>query len=159
MTLRNPPDLRAIFSGGSPGQVVIQITNYCNAAGRLGWTVKRLRFVNNAALEPFSLSAPVREEEDGSYWDIVAKKNAEDPVEAAALTMQREEIFRALSTLPSRERAVVRMRFGLDDGCPRTLKDVGKHFGVSRERIRQIETKSLRRLRHPKVSDGLRDYL
>jgi RNA polymerase primary sigma factor len=89
----------------------------------------------------------------------VAKKNAEDPVEAAALTMQRKEIFRALSALPSRKRAVVMMRFGLADGCPQTLEDVGKYFGISRERVRQIETRTLRWLRSPKVSAGLRDYL
>jgi RNA polymerase primary sigma factor len=128
-------------------------------AGSLGWTVERLGFLGGAACEPVSLDTPVGEEEDGSLGVLVADSKAEDPMEAAALTMLREAINRALSPLPSRDRQMVRMRFGLDDGCPRALKDVGRHFGVSRERVRQIETRALCWLRSPGVSAKLRDYL
>jgi RNA polymerase primary sigma factor len=128
-------------------------------AGSLGWTVERIRFVGGAARKTVSLNVPASEEEDSFLWNFVADRNAEDPVEAVALKMLREAINYALSSLPSRSREVVRMRFGLDDGCPRTLKDVGRHFGVSRERVRQIETRTLCWLRNPKVSAKLRDYL
>ncbi|MDR2784302.1 MAG: sigma-70 family RNA polymerase sigma factor [Treponema sp.] len=128
-------------------------------AGSLGWETRQVAFVKNAAREHVSLDTPAGGEEDAPPMNTVANENAEDPMEAAALTMLREDIDRVLSPLPSRDRKVVRMRFGLDDGCPRTLKDVGKHFGVSRERVRQIETKTLHHLRNPKVSAGLRDYL
>jgi RNA polymerase primary sigma factor len=128
-------------------------------AGSLGWTVAQLRFVNDAAREPVSLDTPIGEEGDASIGDLAADRNAEDPVEAAALALLRRDIDRILSPLPARERKVMRMRFGLDDGCPRTLKDVGKRFGVSRERVRQLEISALRRLRGSKASAGLRDYL
>jgi RNA polymerase primary sigma factor len=127
-------------------------------AGRLGWTVERLRFAGNAAREPVSLDTPL-DGEDVSLGDMVTDRNAEDPMEAAALAMLREGINRALSPLTSKDREVLRMRFGLDDGCPRTLKDVGRHFGVSRERVRQIEVRAMDRLRNPRVKAGLRDYL
>ncbi|MDR2786344.1 MAG: sigma-70 family RNA polymerase sigma factor [Treponema sp.] len=134
--------------------------NDAEIAGSLGWETRQVAFVKKAAQEPGRLNTPAGgEEEDGSLWDIVADRNAEDPMEAAFLTMMRESINRAFSPMPSKEQDMARMRFGLDDGCPRTLKDVGKHFGVSRERVRQIETKTLRWLRSPKVSAGLRDYL
>jgi RNA polymerase primary sigma factor len=127
-------------------------------AGRLGWTVEQIRFAGNVAREPVSLDTPLGEE-DVSLGDMVTDRNAKDPMEAAALAMLREGINRALSPLPSKDREVLRMRFGLDDGCPRTLKDVGRHFGVSRERVRQIEARTMDRLRNPRVKAGLRDYL
>jgi RNA polymerase primary sigma factor len=128
-------------------------------AGSLGWTVTQLGFVNEAAREPVGLDAPAGEGEDASLLNRVANRNAEDPVEAAALVMLRKDIDRILSPLPARDRKVMRMRFGLDDGCPRTLKDVGKRLGVSRERVRQIEVNALCRLRRSQASAGLRDYL
>jgi RNA polymerase primary sigma factor len=128
-------------------------------AGRLGWTVERVRFVKDAAPEPSSLGTPVGEEEDASLGDLVAIINAEEPLEAVTRTMLQEDIVRTFSPLPSRDNKIMRMRYGLDDGCPRTLEDVGKHFGISRERVRQIETRTLRWLRSPKVSGRLRDYL
>ncbi|MDR2049040.1 MAG: sigma-70 family RNA polymerase sigma factor [Treponema sp.] len=131
--------------------------NKAEIAGSLGWTVEQLGFAGGAAREPVSLDTDG--EEGGSFWDHVADGNAEDPVETAALAMLREAITRALSPLPSRDRDVVRMRFGLNDGCSRTLKDVGRHFNISRERVRQIEKRTLCWLRNPKVSAGLRDYM
>jgi RNA polymerase primary sigma factor len=128
-------------------------------AGVLGWETRRVAAVKNADKQPVRLNIPAGDKGDAPLVSLVADKNAEDPVEAAAFAMFQEEIARALATLPSRDRKVVRMRYGLDDGCPQTMENVGKHLGVSRERVRQIEVKALRRLRLPKVSAGLRDYL
>jgi RNA polymerase primary sigma factor len=128
-------------------------------AGSLGWETRQVAFVKNAAQEPASLNTPAGEKENKSRWAIVADRNAEDPVEAVTFAMLKEEIVRALSILPVRDRGVMRMRYGLDDGCPRTLEDVGKHFGISRERVRQIETNALRWLGCREVSGRLRDYL
>jgi RNA polymerase primary sigma factor len=128
-------------------------------AGSLGWETRQVTFAKNAAREPASLDAPTGGEEDASLVGMVADKNAEDPVETAAFAMLREEIARLLSTLPVRARKVVKMRFGLDDGCPQTLEDVGRYLKVSRERVRQIEVNTLRRLRRPNVSGRLKEYL
>jgi RNA polymerase primary sigma factor len=128
-------------------------------AASLGWTVDQVRAVEDAAREPVSLDTPAGEEGGASLGDLAADRNAEDPMEAAARAMLREAIDQALAPLPLRDRKVLRMRSGLDDGCPRTLKDVGSHLGVSRERVRQIEARTLRYLRSPKVSAKLRDYL
>jgi RNA polymerase primary sigma factor len=128
-------------------------------AGSLGWETRQVVFIKNAALKPVSLDTPASEEEDAPLASVVADKNAEDPVDAAVAALLREEIARVLSILPARERNMVRMRFGLDDGCPQTLEDVSRCFKVSRERVRQIEVNILRRLRHPEVSGRLREYL
>jgi RNA polymerase primary sigma factor len=128
-------------------------------AGILGWETRKVAFVKNAAREPVSLDTPTGEEEDEPLAGMVADKNAEDPMEAAASAMLREEFVRVLSTLPVRVQKMMRMRFGLDDGCPQTLEDVGRYFKVSRERVRQIEANTLRWLRRPEVSGRLREYL
>jgi RNA polymerase primary sigma factor len=128
-------------------------------AGRLGWTVEQVRFVMNAAREPRSLDEPAGDEDDSSVVDSVDDKNAEDPAARAVQTLLREAIAEALSTIPAREREVIRMRFGLDGGCSRTLEEVGRHINISRERVRQLEVNALRRLRRPKYSHKLKEYL
>jgi RNA polymerase primary sigma factor len=128
-------------------------------ARALGWTAGQVNFVMNAAREPVSLDAPTGDGEETSLRDFVGDKNVEDPASRAVQTLLGEALAKALSRFPSRERELIKMRFGLDDGCSRTLEDTGKYFGVSRERVRQIETRMLCQLRNPKVSAGLRDYL
>jgi RNA polymerase primary sigma factor len=128
-------------------------------AGVLGWETRQVAAVKNADKQPVRLNMPTGDKGDAPLVSLVADKNVEDPVEAATFAMLQEEIARALATLPVRDRKVVRMRYGLDDGCPQTMEDVGKHLGVSRERVRQIEVKALCRLRLSKLSAGLRDYL
>jgi RNA polymerase primary sigma factor len=125
----------------------------------LGWETRQVAFVKNAAREPVSLDTPVGEEADAPLASMVADKSAEDPVKAAASAMLREEIARTLSPLPVRVRNIIRMRFGLDDGCAQSLEDVGRRFNVSRERVRQIEVNTRRWLRRPEVGGRLRDYL
>jgi RNA polymerase primary sigma factor len=127
-------------------------------ARALGWTAGQVNFALCAVQEPVSLDAPAGDEEGSSFFDFVEDKNAEDPAARAEQTMLREAVARALSRLPSRERELIRMRFGLDGGCPQTLEDTGRYFNVSRERARQMEIKALRRLSRPAVSAGLRDY-
>jgi RNA polymerase primary sigma factor len=119
----------------------------------------RVRDIQRIALEPVSLETPVGEEDDSSLGDFVEDPSAIAPATAAARALLTEAIEEALEELSDRERAVVRLRFGLDDGQVRTLEEVGKEFGVTRERIRQIESKTLAKLRHPTRSQRLRDYL
>jgi RNA polymerase primary sigma factor len=128
-------------------------------ARALGWTAGQVNFVMNAAQEPVSLDAPAGDEEETSLQDFVGDKNAEDPASRAVQTLLGEAVTGAVSKLPARERELIRMRFGLDGGCFRTLEDAGRRLKVSREGARQLEVKALRRLRNPKVSVGLRDYL
>ena len=109
--------------------------------------------------EPLSLSSPIGEEEDAQLGDFVEDKEAIAPSEAASLTMLHTEVEDVLDTLTPRERRVLQLRFGLVDGQQRTLEEVGKRFGVTRERIRQIEGKALRKLRHPSRSKRLVDFL
>jgi RNA polymerase primary sigma factor len=128
-------------------------------AERLGWTAQRVKSVKNVAREPISLETPIGEEEDSLLGDFIEDKDVENPANLTAFTLLQEQLSMVLSTLPAREQEVLKMRFGLDDGYSLTLEEVGLYFNVTRERIRQIEAKALRRLRHPKRSRRLKDYL
>jgi len=128
-------------------------------ANRLGWSVIRVKSVKNVAREPISLETPIGEEEDSLLGDFIEDKDVENPAHQTAFTLLQEQLGDVLSTLPEREQEVLRMRFGLEDGYSLTLEEVGLYFNVTRERIRQIEAKALRRLRHPKRSRRLKDYL
>ncbi|MCX7787776.1 MAG: RNA polymerase sigma factor RpoD [Spirochaetes bacterium] len=128
-------------------------------AERLGWSVSRVKSVKNVAREPISLETPIGEEEDSLLGDFIEDKDVENPSTQTAFTLLQEQLREVLSTLPPREQEVLKMRFGLDDGYSLTLEEVGLYFNVTRERIRQIEAKALRRLRHPKRSRRLKDYL
>ncbi|MDR2516544.1 MAG: RNA polymerase sigma factor RpoD [Spirochaetaceae bacterium] len=128
-------------------------------AARLGWGSQRVKSVKNVAREPISLETPIGEEEDSSLGDFIEDKDVENPSNQTAFILLQEQVASVLSTLPAREQEVLKMRFGLDDGYSLTLEEVGLYFNVTRERIRQIEAKALRRLRHPKRSRRLKDYL
>ncbi len=128
-------------------------------AEELGMSVDKVREVLRVAQEPVSLETPIGEEEDSHLGDFIPDEDAPVPAEAASHTLLREQLSDVLSTLTPREEKVLRLRFGLEDGRPRTLEEVGKEFNVTRERIRQIEAKALRKLRHPSRSKRLRDFL
>ncbi|MCB1319968.1 MAG: RNA polymerase sigma factor RpoD [Leptospiraceae bacterium] len=128
-------------------------------AERLGWPVARVKSVKNVAREPISLEVPVGSEEDSELGDFIPDTEVESPMNATASRLLAEQIKTVLNTLPAREQKVLRMRFGLDDGYSHTLEEVGYVFQVTRERIRQIEAKALRRLRHPSRSRKLKDYI
>ena len=128
-------------------------------ADRLGWPVAKVKAVKNVAREPISLETPVGEEEDSLLGDFIEDKDVDSPANTAAHRLLNEQINSVLNTLPAREQKVIRMRFGLDDGYSHTLEEVGYVFKVTRERIRQIEAKALRRLRHPTRARKLKDYL
>ncbi|GAA0763699.1 MULTISPECIES: RNA polymerase sigma factor RpoD [Clostridium] len=121
--------------------------------------VDKVREIQKIAQEPVSLETPIGEEEDSHLGDFIPDDDALAPAEAAAFTMLKEQLINVLDTLTPREEKVLRLRFGLDDGRARTLEEVGKEFNVTRERIRQIEAKALRKLRHPSRSKKLKDYL
>lgn len=121
--------------------------------------VDKVREIMKIAQEPVSLETPIGEEEDSHLGDFIPDDDAPAPAEAAAFTLLKEQLMDVLDTLTSREEKVLRLRFGLDDGRARTLEEVGKVFNVTRERIRQIEAKALRKLRHPSRSKKLKDYL
>lgn len=121
--------------------------------------VERVREILKISQEPVSLETPIGEEEDSHLGDFIQDENVPVPADAAAFTLLKEQLVEVLSTLTEREQKVLRLRFGLDDGRARTLEEVGKEFKVTRERIRQIEAKALRKLRHPSRSRKLRDYL
>jgi RNA polymerase primary sigma factor len=121
--------------------------------------VEKVREIMKIAQEPVSLETPIGEEEDSHLGDFIPDDEAPAPAEAAAFTMLKEQLINVLDTLTPREEKVLRLRFGLDDGRARTLEEVGKEFNVTRERIRQIEAKALRKLRHPSRSKKLKDYL
>ena len=120
---------------------------------------EKVREIMKIAQEPVSLETPIGEEEDSHLGDFIPDDDALAPAEAAAFTMLKEQLISVLDTLTPREEKVLRLRFGLDDGRARTLEEVGKEFNVTRERIRQIEAKALRKLRHPSRSKKLKDYL
>ncbi len=128
-------------------------------ADRLGWSLTRLKSVKNVAREPISLETPIGEEEDSLLGDFIEDKDVENPSSQTAFTLLQEQLTDVLTTLPPREQEVLKMRFGLEDGYSLTLEEVGLYFNVTRERIRQIEAKALRRLRHPTRSRRLKDYL
>ena len=121
--------------------------------------VERVREILKISQEPVSLETPIGEEEDSHLGDFIQDENVPVPADAAAFTLLKEQLVEVLSTLTEREQKVLRLRFGLDDGRARTLEEVGKVFNVTRERIRQIEAKALRKLRHPSRSRKLRDYI
>ncbi len=128
-------------------------------AQQLGWPVARVKQVKNVAREPISLETPIGEEEDSSLGDFIEDKEVENPATQTSYKLLQEQLRQVLNTLPAREQEVLKMRFGLDDGYSLTLEEVGLYFNVTRERIRQIEAKALRRLRHPRRANGLRDYI
>lgn len=128
-------------------------------AKELNLPVERVREIQKISQEPVSLETPIGEEEDSHLGDFIQDDNVPVPAEAAAFTLLKEQLVDVLSTLTEREQKVLRLRFGLDDGRARTLEEVGKEFNVTRERIRQIEAKALRKLRHPSRSRKLKDYL
>ena len=128
-------------------------------AKHMNMPVDRVREIQKISLEPVSLETPIGEEEDSHLGDFIQDDNVPVPVEAAAFTLLREQLEEVLSTLTEREQKVLKLRFGLEDGRARTLEEVGKEFKVTRERIRQIEAKALRKLRHPSRSRKLKDYL
>ena len=121
--------------------------------------VEKVREIMKISQEPVSLETPVGEEEDSHIGDFIADENAPAPSERAAYTLLKEQLLEVLETLTPREQKVLKLRFGLEDGRARTLEEVGKEFNVTRERIRQIEAKALRKLRHPSRSKKLRDYI
>ncbi|NLL80030.1 MAG: RNA polymerase sigma factor RpoD [Clostridiales bacterium] len=128
-------------------------------AEEMNMPVERVREILKISQEPVSLETPIGEEEDSHLGDFIQDDNVPVPADAAAFTLLKEQLVEALSTLTDREQKVLRLRFGLDDGRARTLEEVGKEFSVTRERIRQIEAKALRKLRHPSRSRKLKDYL
>ena len=128
-------------------------------AEEMNMPVDRVREILNISQEPVSLETPIGEEEDSHLGDFIQDDNVPVPADAAAFTLLKEQLVEVLGTLTEREQKVLRLRFGLDDGRARTLEEVGKEFNVTRERIRQIEAKALRKLRHPSRSRKLKDYL
>ncbi|MBR1742013.1 MAG: RNA polymerase sigma factor RpoD [Lachnospiraceae bacterium] len=128
-------------------------------AKEMNLPVDRVREIQKISLEPVSLETPIGEEEDSHLGDFIQDDNVPVPAEAAAFTLLREQLEEVLGTLTEREQKVLKLRFGLEDGRARTLEEVGKEFQVTRERIRQIEAKALRKLRHPSRSRKLKDYL
>jgi len=128
-------------------------------AKEMNMPVEKVREIMKISQEPVSLETPIGEEEDSHLGDFIPDDDAPAPSEAAAFTLLKEQLIDVLNTLTPREEKVLRLRFGLDDGRARTLEEVGKEFNVTRERIRQIEAKALRKLRHPSRSKKLKDYL
>ena len=122
-------------------------------------TAEKVREIQKISQEPVSIDMPIGEEEDSNLGDFIEDQKALAPADAASHQMLKEQMERVLGQLSDRERNVLELRFGLEDGRARTLEEVGKAFGVTRERIRQIEAKALRKLRHPTKSRQLRDYL
>jgi RNA polymerase primary sigma factor len=125
----------------------------------MGLPVEKVREILKIAQEPVSLETPIGEEEDSHLGDFIPDEDASEPAEAASYTLLREQLSEVLGTLTPREEKVLRLRFGIEDGRTRTLEEVGKEFSVTRERIRQIEAKALRKLRHPSRSKKLKDFL
>ena len=128
-------------------------------AERLGLTAEKVREIMKIAQDPVSLETPIGEEEDSHLGDFVEDNDSPAPSDSASYSLLREQLCNILKTLTPREEQVIKLRFGLEDGRPRTLEEVGKQFKITRERIRQIEAKALRKLRHPSRSKTLKDYL
>ena len=128
-------------------------------AEKMGVTEERVREIQKIAQDPVSLETPIGEEEDSHLGDFIEDEKTTTPSDSVAVTMLKEQLLGVLDTLTPREEKVLRLRYGIDDGKPRTLEEVGKEFNVTRERIRQIEAKALRKLRHPSRSKKLKDFL
>lgn len=128
-------------------------------AERLGWTVQRVKSAKSVAREPISLETPVGEEEDSLLGDFIDDKDAENPAVQTSFKILQEKLREALSSLNPREQEVLKMRYGLEDGYSLTLEEVGLYFDVTRERIRQIEAKALKRLKHPRRKAILKDFI
>ena len=128
-------------------------------AREMGISEEKVREIIKVAQEPVSLETPIGEEEDSHLGDFIPDEDASEPSEAASFSLLREQLEEVLDTLAPREKKVLELRFGIVDGRTRTLEEVGKEFNVTRERIRQIEAKALRKLRHPSRSKKLRDFL
>jgi RNA polymerase primary sigma factor len=128
-------------------------------AKKMKFSPEKVREIMKISQEPVSLETPIGEEEDSHLGDFIEDSEVEAPSDAASFTMLQEQLQEVLNTLNDRERKVIQLRFGLQDGHPRTLEEVGREFGVTRERIRQIESKTLGKLRHPNRSGVLRDFL
>ena len=128
-------------------------------AAEMNMPVDKVREILKIAQEPVSLETPIGEEEDSHLGDFIPDEGASEPSEAASFTLLKEQLMDVLSTLTPREEKVLKLRFGIEDGRTRTLEEVGKEFNVTRERIRQIEAKALRKLRHPSRSKKLKDFL
>ena len=128
-------------------------------AERMGMTVEKVREIQKISQEPVSLEKPIGEEEDSHLGDFIPDDDAMSPADQVAYTLLKEQLFDAMKGLTAREEKVLRLRFGLDDGRQRTLEEVGKEFNVTRERIRQIEAKALRKLRHPSRAKKLKEFL
>ena len=128
-------------------------------AEEMAMPVERVREILKIAQEPVSLETPIGEEEDSHLGDFIPDEDASEPAEAASFTLLKEQLVEVLATLTPREEKVLKLRFGIEDGRTRTLEEVGREFNVTRERIRQIEAKALRKLRHPSRSKKLKDFL
>jgi len=126
---------------------------------KMGVTEERVREIQKIAQDPVSLETPIGEEEDSHLGDFIEDEKTTTPSDSVAFTMLKEQLLGVLDTLTPREEKVLRLRYGIDDGKPRTLEEVGREFNVTRERIRQIEAKALRKLRHPSRSKKLKDFL
>ena len=160
-TEQNRPDLAAeelaqvaVFQEFLPKQLTAE-----ELAAEMGMPVEKVREILKIAQEPVSLETPIGEEEDSHLGDFIPDEGASEPSEAASYTLLKEQLVSVLSTLTPREEKVLKLRFGIEDGRTRTLEEVGKEFNVTRERIRQIEAKALRKLRHPSRSKKLKDFL
>ncbi len=128
-------------------------------ANAMGMTEEKIGEIRRIALEPTSLETPTGEEGDSEFYDFVVDENAKSPAETVVQTMLKEQLLAVIETLTPREQKVIRLRYGLDDAHPRTLEEVGKEFNVTRERIRQIEAKALKKLRNPSRSKKLKDFI
>ena len=128
-------------------------------AEAMGVEVAKVREIQKIAQDPVSLETPIGEEEDSHLGDFIEDDKTQTPGDSVAFIMLKEQLLGVLDTLTPREEKVLRLRYGIDDGKPRTLEEVGREFNVTRERIRQIEAKALRKLRHPSRSKKLKDFL
>ena len=135
--------------------IISKYTDLINSEG----SVEKVTEIQKIAQDPVSLETPIGEEDDSHLGDFIQDDESPEPQDVAAYTLLKEQLEEVMSTLTPREAKVLRLRFGLDDGKARTLEEVGKEFDVTRERIRQIEAKALRKLRHPSRSKKLKDYM
>ena len=150
---------RAIADQARTIRIPVHMVETINKVEEMGMPVDKVREILKIAQEPVSLETPIGEEEDSHLGDFIPDEDASEPSEAASFTLLKEQLVDVLSTLTPREEKVLKLRFGIEDGRTRTLEEVGKEFNVTRERIRQIEAKALRKLRHPSRSKKLKDFL